>query len=153
MIWSITFPSPNYTLCTKNKRNTSPHLLSTFNNQYLKGLIIVIHNKSIHLIAHTLQTNKFTRFFTFVNIETHDSSPPASTTPNWILSCTYTNPPCLCLSKLRPHILCILGAPEKNQTPITPPMPTHSNLLNLHIVTIDTQNKPLNTNTLSLTHQ
>ena len=41
-----------------------PHLLSTCENPYLKGLRIAQHNKAAHLITQTLQANKNIRLFT-----------------------------------------------------------------------------------------
>jgi hypothetical protein len=36
------------------------------------------------------------------------------------LVCLRTTPPCTCLARLRPYILCILSAPSHSQTPLIP---------------------------------
>lgn len=61
-LWPNIYPNPNCTLCTNNAIDTWPHLLSTCSNQHLKGLRIARHNKALHQVAHTLQSNKHTTF-------------------------------------------------------------------------------------------
>lgn len=124
IFWPLTHPNPNCTLCPNNDRDTWPHLLSTCENPHIKGLRISRHNKAVHLVAQTLQANKFTRFFTLINAGNFNNKPPESTVPEWLLRCTCTPTTCQCQAKLRPDILCIIGAPNQSQTPI-PPSPTH----------------------------
>ena len=67
IFWPLTLQHPNCTLCHKNDIDTWPHLLSTCEHPYLKGLRIARHNKAIHLITQTLQANKNTRYSTLTN--------------------------------------------------------------------------------------
>ena len=88
IFWPLQFRNPNCTLCQRNDRDTWPHLLSTCDHPYLKGLRIARHNKAVHLITQTLQANNNTRFFTLVNAGNHNNQPPDNTIPEWILACT-----------------------------------------------------------------
>ena len=120
IFWPLTHQNPNCTLCHCNDRDTWPHLLSTCGHLYLKGLRITSHNKVVHLITQTLQANKYTRFFTLTNAGHLNNKPPEQTIPEWLLKCTCTQTPCQCQAKLRPDILCIIGASNHTQTPISP---------------------------------
>ena len=125
IFWPLTHQNPNCTLCHKNDRDTWPHLLSTCENPYPKGLRIARHNKAVHLIIRTLQANKNTKFFTLVNAGKINNKTPDQTIPDWILKCTCPQTQCTCQAKLRPYILCIIGAPNQTQTPMTP-SPRHT---------------------------
>ena len=81
IFWPLQFRNPNYTLCQRNDRDTWPHLLSTCDHPYLKGLRIARHNKVIHLITQTLKANNNTRFFTLVNAGNHNNQPQDNTIP------------------------------------------------------------------------
>ena len=70
-------------------------------NPYVKGLRIASHDKAVHLIVHTLQANKETRFFTLTNAGKINNEPPDQTIPDWLLKCTCPQPPCRCHAKLR----------------------------------------------------
>ena len=118
--WPRTHQNPNCTLCHKNDRDTWPHLLSMCENPYLKGLRVSRHDKAVHLITQTLQANMNTRFFTLTNAGKINNKPPDQTIPDWLLKCTCPQPPCQCHAKLRPDILCIIGAPKHTQTPMAP---------------------------------
>ena len=120
IFWPLRYPNSNCTLCRTNDRDTWPHLLSTCEHPYLKGLRIARHNKTTHLIAQVLQANKNTRFFTLTNAGHLPNQPQEQTIPNWLLQCICTQAPCQCQAKLRPNIMCILGAPNHIQTPILP---------------------------------
>ena len=117
---SFKHPNPNCTLCHLNDRDTWPHLLSTCEHPYLKGLRIARHNKAVHLITHALQANINTRFFTLTNACNLNNKPPEQTIPNWLIKCTWSHKTCTFLARLRPDILCILGASNNTQTSITP---------------------------------
>ena len=97
---------PGYLVCTQHP--------------YLKGLRIARHNKAVHLIAETLQSNKNTRFYPLTNAGKTHNTTPKQTIPEWLLQCICPQITCQCQAKLRPNILCILGAPAQTQTPITP---------------------------------
>jgi hypothetical protein len=97
----------------------APHPINS-EHPYLKGLRIARHNKAIHLITQTLQAHKNTRFFTFTNAGHLNNNPPEQTILDWLLQCTCTQTTCQCQAKLRPDILCIIGAPDQTQTPIAP---------------------------------
>lgn len=125
IFWPITHLNPNCTLYPINAIDTKPHVLSICENQHIEGLRISRHNKAVHLIARTLQANKSTQFFTLIILGTHNNKPPNPTIPEWILNCTYMQPPCQCLAKLRLGIICILGASNQSQPPLTP-YPTHT---------------------------
>ena len=60
IFWPLTHQNPNCTLCPHNDRDTWPHILSTCEHPYLKGLRIARHNKAVHLITQTLQAHKNT---------------------------------------------------------------------------------------------
>ena len=87
---------------------------------YLKGFRIARHNKAVHLITQTLQANKHTRFLTRVNAGHLNNRPQEDTIPEWLLACTCPQTPCQCQAKLRPDILCMIGAPNHITLPITP---------------------------------
>ena len=78
----LTHQNPNCTLCHRNERDTWPHLLSTCEHPYLKGLRIARHNKAVHLITQTLQANKNTRFLTLTNAGQLNNQPQKQTLPN-----------------------------------------------------------------------
>ena len=120
IFWPLNYPNANCTLCRNNNIDTWPHLLSTCEHPYLKGLRIARHNKATHLITQTLQANKNTRFYTLTNAGNLNNQPPDPTIPEWLLKCTCPQQPCQCQAKLRPDILCVLGAPNQIQTPISP---------------------------------
>ena len=71
-------------------------------------------------MAQTLQANKNTRFFTLTNAGHLPNHPQEQTIPDWLLQCICTQEPCQCQAKLRPNIMCIIGAPNHIQTPILP---------------------------------
>jgi hypothetical protein len=121
----VTHQNPNYTLCHKNERDTWSHLLSTCEHPFLKGLRIAQHNKAVHLIIQTLQANKNTKFFTLTNVGNFNNQPQEQTIPGWLLHCTSHPNPCQCQTKLRPNILCVIGAPKQTQPPISP-SPKHT---------------------------
>ena len=120
IFWPLIHQNPNCTLCHNNDRNTWSHLLSACENPYLKGLRIARHNKAVHLITQTLQANKNTRFFTLAKARKINNKTPDQTIPDWLLKCTCLQTQCKCHPKLRPYILCIIGAPNQTQTPMTP---------------------------------
>src|SRR6202022_2347384 len=78
-----------------------------------------------HLIAQTLQAKKNTRVFTLTNAGNLPNQPQDQTIPDWLLQCICTQEPCQCQAKLRPYIMCIIGAPNQTQTPILP-SPSHT---------------------------
>ena len=125
IFWPITHPNPNCTLCHKNERDTWPHLLSTCEHPFLKGLRIARHNKAVHLLTQTLQANKNTRFFTLTNAGNFNNQPQEQTVPGWLLQCTCHPNTCHCQAKLRPDILCVIGAPKQAQPPLSP-SPNHT---------------------------
>ena len=120
IFWPLKYRNPNCTLCHTNDRDTWPHLLSTCEHLYLKGLWIARHNKAVHLITQTLQANKNTRSLTLTNAGKLTNQPQDQTIPERLLKCICTQKPCQCQNKLRPDIMCILGAPKQTQTPILP---------------------------------
>ena len=81
IFWPLKHKNPNCTLCHKNDRDTWPHLLSTCENPYRKGLRIARHNKVVHLITRTLQANKNTWFFTLTNACKLNNKTPEQTIP------------------------------------------------------------------------
>jgi hypothetical protein len=87
---------------------------------YLKGLRIARHNKAVHLITQTLQANKHTRYYTLTNAGTHNNISQEQTIPEWLLKCTCPQTRCQCHAILKPDILCVIGAPNNNTTPLTP---------------------------------
>ena len=96
-------------------------LIINMRTSILKRLRIARHNKVVHLITQTLQANKNTRFFTLTNA----SNLINQIVPEWLLKCTCPQRICQCHAKLRPDILCIIGAPNWTQTPISP-SPKHT---------------------------
>ena len=116
----IAHPNPNCTMCWNNDRDTWPHLLSTCEHLYLKGLRIARHNKAVHLIAQTLQADKNTRFYTLTNVGKTNNTIPEQTILEWRFEFIFPQTTCQCQAKLRPHILCIFRAPNQTQTPMTP---------------------------------
>jgi hypothetical protein len=125
IFWPLTHQNPNCTLCRRNERDTWPHLLSTCEHPYLKGLRIARHNKAVHLITQTLQANKNTRFLTMANACHYNNRAQEQTVPDWLLQCACPHTPCHGLAKLKPDILCILGAPNHITPPISP-SPNHT---------------------------
>ena len=113
-------PKPNCLLCPNNTIDTWPHLLSTCSNPHIKGLCIAHHNKAVHQFAHTLHLNKYTRCCTLIHVGNQHLIPQDNIVPQWLLQCTCPNTTCTCLAKLRPYILCILGAPTDTQPPLAP---------------------------------
>ena len=85
-----------------------------------KGLRIARHNKAVQLITQTLQANKHTRFLTKANAGHLNNRPQETTVPEWLLACTCPQTPCQCQAKLRPDILCMIGAPNHITLPIAP---------------------------------
>ena len=118
IFWPLKFPNPNCTLCHKNDRDTWPHLLSMCKHPYLKGLRIARQNKAVHLITHTLQANKRTKYYTLTNAGTINNNKQEQTGPEWLIECTCTQTPCKCHARRRPDILCVLGAPNHTPTPL-----------------------------------
>ena len=68
-------------------------------------------------------------FLTLTNACTFNNKPPEQTIPKWLLKCTWSRSNCQCQVKLRPYILCIIGAPNQTQTPIAP-----SPTLTIHLI-------------------
>ena len=120
IFWPLKYQNPNCTLYQNNDRDTWPHLLSTCEHLYFKGLRITRHNKAIHLITQTLQAKKCPRFFTLTNAGNLNNQPLDQIVLEWLLTRTCPQRICQCQAKLRPNILCIIGAPNQTQTPITP---------------------------------
>ena len=116
----LKFQNPNCTSCRKNDRDTWPHLLSTCEHPYLKGLRIARHNKAIHLITQTVQANKHTRYYTLTNACNINNTSQEQTVPEWLINCSCPQVPCQCHARLRPDILCVIGAPNHTTTPLTP---------------------------------
>ena len=76
--------------------------------------IIRIHHSVLR------NANKNTRFYTLTNFGNLNNQPQDPTILEWLLKCTCPQQPCQCQAKLRPHILYILGAPNRTHTPISP---------------------------------
>ena len=74
----------------------------------------------MHLITQTLQANKNTQFFTSTNSGNLNNKPPEQTIPYLFLKCTYPQTKCQCQAKLRPYILCIIGAHNSTQPSLVP---------------------------------
>ena len=83
---------------------------------------ITRHNKVAHLIAQTLQANKYP--VTLTNVGNLTNQPQDQTVPDWLLKIICTQEPCQFQAKLRPVIMCITGAPNQAQPPILP-SPNH----------------------------
>lgn len=66
------------------------------------------HNKAIHQIAHTLQSNKYMRYYTFINADNQNSRPQYNIISQWLIQCTCPTIPCTCLARLtqiaNPHL-------------------------------------------------
>ena len=134
--WPLTYQNPNCTLCHKNGRDTWPHLLSTCEHPYLKGLRIARHNKAIHLTTHTLQAHKNTRFFTLSNAGHLNNQPQEQTVPYWLLQCTC--PQKLCTMPMPSqtktgHLVHDRSLNPNTTTHITIPQTTQSNSSNSHL--------------------
>ena len=112
--------TPNCTLRHKNDRDTWPHLLSMCEYPNLKGLRIARHNNAVHLITHALQANKHTRYYTLTNAGNLNNINQQQIVPEWLIECTCPLTKCQCQARLRPDILCILGAPNHTPTPLLP---------------------------------
>jgi hypothetical protein len=78
----LKYQNPNCTLCRTNDRDTWPHLLSTCEHPYLKGLRIARHNKAAHLIAHTLQGDNKTKQFQIGFLNVYARKNHANAKPN-----------------------------------------------------------------------
>ena len=89
---------------------------------HIKGLRIAHHNKTVHQIAHTLQSNKHTRYYTLINASNQNSRHKTTQSHNGY-SNEHAPQPHACLARLGPNILCVLGAPTENQPPLTPSSP------------------------------
>ena len=74
----------------------------------------------VHHITQILQANKNTRFFTLTNACNLNNKPLEQKSLEWLLKCTCSQHVCQCQAKLRPDILCIIGASNQTQTPISP---------------------------------
>ena len=120
IFWPLKFPNPNCTLCHKNDRDTWSHLLSMCEHPYLKGLTIARHNKAVHLIIQTLQANEHTRYYTLTNAGNTNTNNQDQTVPEWLITCTCPQTRCPCHARLRPNILCIIGAPIHTPIPLLP---------------------------------
>lgn len=151
IFWPTTHPNQNCTLCPSNELDTWPHLLSTCLHQYMKkGLRIAWHNKPIHHIAHTPQSNEHTQFHTQPNNGTHNNKPCKIVVPNWLLNCICTCIPYTLMASLRPNILHILGATINNYV-IIPHPPSPSNSLNLIAAMTNFPQQPPQKNTTNIT--
>lgn len=120
LFWPTTHPSKSKFHIKPNKAiDTLPHLLSICSNPHIKGFWIAKHNKVVHQIAHTLQSNIHTRSFILINVGHQNSRLQDVTILDWLLQCIGAIPPCICLARVRPYIsiLCILGTPMDNQPP------------------------------------
>lgn len=107
IFWSTLYPNSNCSLCSNNVIDAWPHLLFTCSNLHIKGLPKARHNKVMHQITHSLQSNKHTRCCTLSNASNQNSRPQDITIPQRLLQCT-------CLAELKLDILCVLGAPIDN---------------------------------------
>ena len=110
--------NPNYTLFTNHEIDMWPNLLSTCTHPHIKGLCTTRHNKIVHQIALTLQSNKHTRCYRLVNVGNPHNQPQDTTILEWLIQCTCLPNTCTCMARLKPDILCILGAPIDSHTPI-----------------------------------
>lgn len=76
IFWWITHPNPNCTFCPNNAIDTWPRLLSTCSSPHIKGLCIDRHNKAVHHIVHTFQSNQHIISYTLVNARNQTLSTP-----------------------------------------------------------------------------
>ena len=67
----------------------------------------------------------FEHIFTRDNAGHINNQPQEQTLPEWLLHCICSQTPCQCQAKLKPDILCIMGAPNHITTPISP-SPSHT---------------------------
>lgn len=84
-----------------------------------KGLKWQGANKAVHQMVNTPQSNKYTRFYTLTNINTHDNKRQDIRVPIWLLNCTCNNTPCACHARLTLGILYIIDVPNNNRPPLT----------------------------------
>ena len=97
-----------------------------YEHPYLKGLRIALHNNAVQLITHALQANKHTQYYTLTNAGNLNNINQQQIVPEWLIECTCPQTKCQCQARLRPDILCILGAPNHTATPL---LPTHAHTI------------------------
>lgn len=117
ILWPATQPKLKMHTMPNKVIDSWPYLLSTCSNEHIKGLYIARHNNVVHYIIRTLQSNKHTRSYSFVNVGNQNSR-PQNTRLATTMHMQYPHP-CTCIVKLRPCILCVLGAPTNNQPLLT----------------------------------
>ena len=120
IFWPLTHQVPNCTLCHRKRTWHMAPLIIYMWAPISRGLKIARHNKSVHLITQTLQADKNTRFLTLTNASYINNQPQEQTIPEWLLQCTCHQKPCQCQAKLKPDILCMIGAPNQTSLPISP---------------------------------
>ena len=121
--------SPTRNMCMSQHNDTCLHLLSCCIDKHIINLTTNWHNKAIHTPANTLLAHSTTRCFSLINAGTIKDRTPYNTICLWLLPCTCYLPRYNCPTRLRPDILCILGAPPINKPPFTQPKPQNTNSL------------------------
>ena len=112
IFWPLTHQNPNAQctiVMTETHDNTYYQHVKSF---LLKGLRIARHNKVVH-------AKKNTKFFLVTNANNLDNK-PLEQSRNGFSNAYAHNQPGHCQAKLRPNNLCIIGAVNWTQTPITP---------------------------------
>ena len=83
------FTNPKCTLYQNDDKDTWPHLLSLCNHKFFKALKIARHNIATHQLINLLKSCIHTKHYTLTNIGNKGDLPHDSTTPPWILQCSY----------------------------------------------------------------
>ena len=97
-------------------------------------------------------SNKHTRYYTLTNVGNSNNHNQEQTVLEWLIACTCSQTRCQCHPRLRPNILCIIGA--LIHTPI-PLLPSHIYIVQFiksHTATTDSWKKPSHKNKSNTTH-
>ena len=137
-----THPSITCSICNSLEPDTWLHVLLKCRQNHIHALRIKRHNKAVWALRKLIVSSKNSRCYIRMNAGTFNENPRENTVPPWLLLCTCGLQRCHCNARLKPDIICVKRLPYQANSPTTPENNLKIQLLNLHIVMIDFDQKP-----------
>ena len=103
------FPSRTCPICNSTDADTWLYILLKCKQQHIHALITKRHNRAVWEIRKLIVSARISRYYTLMNVGTHNDLPQENTVPPWLLSYICGTQRYHCNARLKPDILCIIG--------------------------------------------
>ena len=137
-----TYPSITCSICNSIEPHTWLYILLNCRQSHIHALRTKRHNKALWALRKLIVSSKHSRCYILMNAGTFNDNPPENTVPPWLLPCTCGLQRCHCNARFKPNIICVKGLPYQANPQLPLKITLKFNLLNSHIATIDSHQKP-----------